>query len=88
MLSCKVKGITGFDCPGCGIQRSFFKLIDGEIIESIKLFPALIPLFLLITYTSIHCKLMFKNGHKVILCLFITTTFLTILNFTYKLIII
>lgn len=87
MLTCELKKITGFDCPGCGIQRSFYKLLEGDIIESIKLFPALLPLFFLITFTLIHFKLMFKNGHKVILSLFIISTLLTVFNFTFKLVV-
>ncbi len=70
------------DCPGCGIQRSFFKLIHGDFIESFELFPALLPLLFLIIYTVIHLKFMFKNGHKVILGLFFATIGLTIFNFT------
>lgn len=86
MLTCGIKKITGMDCPGCGIQRSFFKLIHGDFIESFELFPALLPLLFLIIYTVIHLKFMFKNGHKVILGLFFATIGLTIFNFTYKLI--
>ncbi len=85
MLTCGIKKITGMDCPGCGIQRSFFKLIHGDIIDSIELFPALLPLLFLIIYTMIHLKFMFKNGHKVILYSFVLTVGLTIFNFTYKL---
>ncbi len=86
MFTCGIKKVTGMDCPGCGIQRSFFKLIHGEIVDSIELFPALLPLLFLIIYTVIHLKFMFKNGHVIILCLFFSTVGLTIFNFTYKLI--
>lgn len=86
MLTCELKKLTGIDCPGCGIQRSFYKLLEGDIIESVKLFPALLPLFFLITYTLIHSKLMFKNGPKIILSLFIISTLLIVFNFTYKLV--
>ena len=72
------------DCPGCGIQRSFLKLIHGDFIESFELFPALLPLLSLIIYTAIHLKFMFKNGHRVILGLFFSTTGLTIFNFTFE----
>ena len=86
MLTCGIKKITGIDCPGCGIQRSFLKLIQGEFLESVELFPALLPLLILVLYTIMHLKFMFKNGHKVILYLFISTVGLTVFNFTYKLI--
>ena len=86
MLTCGIKKLTGIDCPGCGIQRSFLKLIDGEFLESMELFPALLPLLMLVVYTLLHLKFMFKNGHKVILGLFFSTVGLTIFNFTYKLV--
>lgn len=86
MLTCGIKKLTGIDCPGCGIQRSFLKLIDGEFLESMELFPALLPLLILVVYTLLHLKFMFKNGHKVILGLFFSTVGLTIFNFTYKLV--
>ncbi len=82
MLTCGIKKLTGIDCPGCGIQRSFLKLIHGEFLESLELFPALLPFLMLMTYTLLHLKFMFKNGHKVILILFFSTVSLTILNFT------
>tara|TARA_B100002051_G_C16268758_1_gene407825 strand:- start:187 stop:453 length:267 start_codon:yes stop_codon:yes gene_type:complete len=86
MFICGIKKLTGIDCPGCGIQRSFLKLIHGEFLESLELFPALLPLLILVLYTILHLKFMFKNGHKVILGLFCSTVGLTIFNFTYKLI--
>ena len=86
MLTCGIKKLTGIDCPGCGIQRSFLKLIHGEFLESMELFPALLPLLMLVVYTLLHLKFMFKNGHKVILGLFVSTVGLTIFNFTYKLV--
>ena len=82
MLTCGIKKLTGIDCPGCGIQRSFLKLIHGEFLESMELFPALLPLLMLVVYTLLHLKFMFKNGHKVILGLFFSTVGLTIFNFT------
>ena len=45
-LSCQIKDATGIECPGCGIQRSFKLLINGEIIDSIHMYPGLIPLIL------------------------------------------
>lgn len=28
---CVFKAITGYDCPGCGIQRAFHALLHGEL---------------------------------------------------------
>ena len=50
MLPCVSKQITGMDCPGCGIQRSISLLLHGDIIESFLMYPALIPIILLMGF--------------------------------------
>lgn len=54
MLDCAWKKTTGLDCPGCGMQRSFDQLVHGNLIESLQLFPALLPLIFLVLYTGLH----------------------------------
>lgn len=34
---CPVKGISGWDCPGCGLTRAFFALFHGEFRQAIRL---------------------------------------------------
>lgn len=85
MLICPIKETTGYDCPGCGTQRAFFKLIEGEFLESFLLQPGIIPFVILILFVPFHLKFMFKNGSKLILFLFIFSTSLTMINFVYKL---
>lgn len=36
-ISCTFKTFTGYDCPGCGGQRSFHHLLNFELIEAFKL---------------------------------------------------
>lgn len=33
---CPFKLLTGFSCPGCGIQRALHALVHGRIIEAAK----------------------------------------------------
>ncbi|MDG1517430.1 MAG: DUF2752 domain-containing protein [Flavobacteriales bacterium] len=86
MLTCYIKKTTGYECPGCGFQRSFLKLINGDFYESLTLYPSLIPFISLCLFTLIHLKFMFKNGAKIILALFICTTLFTVVNFISKII--
>ncbi len=44
MLPCFYKKYFGVDCPGCGMQRSLVALLKGDLLESLHLFPALLPL--------------------------------------------
>jgi hypothetical protein len=51
LLPCPFKYLTGIDCPGCGFQRAVLALFRGDISQSIALYPAAIPLIVIILYT-------------------------------------
>lgn len=46
MLPCPLKYLTGYDCPGCGFQRSLLALLKGDFQQSFQLYPATIPILL------------------------------------------
>ena len=48
-LTCSFKEVSGIDCLGCGMQRSFVSLLRGDIYESVLYYP---PLLFLIVYFS------------------------------------
>ncbi len=50
MLPCMTKQMIGMDCPGCGIQRSISLLLQGDIISSFLMYPALIPIIFLLGF--------------------------------------
>lgn len=85
MIPCSWKEQFGIDCLSCGAQRSFIELIGGDLLESILLFPALIPFLGLVVFTILHFIFKFKHGARVILVLFSICVFLMILNFVIKL---
>jgi hypothetical protein len=43
LLPCLFKTAFHFDCPGC-FQRSFIALLKGDVLSSLKLYPALLPM--------------------------------------------
>ena len=47
-VPCLYKKFLGVECPGCGMQTSLIELLKGNVIESIKLFPPLLPIIFLI----------------------------------------
>ena len=65
-LQCIFKYITTIPCPSCGVTRSIILLLDGRILDSIKLnplglliFPALLIIPSLIVYdTTTRCDLL------------------------------
>ena len=53
-LPCLVKNALGIECPGCGFQTAIFMLFRGEITDSVKTYPALIPLIVFIALAAGH----------------------------------
>lgn len=87
MLSCMYKKYFGVSCPGCGMQRAFYLLIRGEFIESLKMFPALIPIMIMVGFLGAHIMFKFAKGHKILLYLFIFNAVLIVFNYIIKLLI-
>jgi len=85
-LPCLNKRFSGIDCPGCGMQTAIIELLKGNIIESIKVYPALIPTLLMIAFLMVHLVFKFKNGTLILKITFIATCTIIIANYIYKLI--
>lgn len=84
MLDCYWKYYLGIECPGCGFQRSILTLFQGNIYESIKLFPATIPLIITLFIVAFHLKFKFKNGAKTITILFGSSAIIMVVSFVVK----
>ena len=86
MGTCAFKEHTGHYCPGCGLQRSFIALLKGNILESILLYPALIPMILMFGFLGLHLVFKFRHGAAVLKYLFITNMSIIALHYLYILI--
>jgi hypothetical protein len=84
LLTCPLKEYTGLDCPGCGFQRSFLALFDGQFVQSFKLYPATIPLIILIGFAIAHLKFEFRQGAFFIKILYVSISLIIIINYIYK----
>lgn len=87
MLSCSYNRLFGIECPGCGFQRSLVLLLKGEFVESVKTFPALIPILLMFLFLMVHLIVKLKIGARILLTMFIANIAIMLINFIYKLII-
>lgn len=85
MPQCLYHKYLGIECPGCGMQRAFLLLLKGEVWESIKMYPALIPIIVMVIYLLLHLFLKFNKGHKVLLFLFVLNSVIIVLNYIIKL---
>ena len=85
-LPCFYKKLTGMDCPGCGAQRALIELIRGNIFTSFTLYPALIPLLVMVVFLCTHLVFKFKYGAKILQILFFINVFIITVSYIYKLI--
>lgn len=85
MLSCVYKKYFGIECPGCGFQRSFYYLLQGDLHESFRSYPPLIPLLIMFIFLGLHLIFKFKNGSKILLSFYILNTTIILTNYIIKL---
>jgi hypothetical protein len=83
---CFYKEHFGFECPGCGFQRALYHLLEGDLIASIRAFPALIPLMVMLFFLIAHLIFRFRFGAAFLKYLFIFNVFLIAGNYLFKLI--
>jgi len=86
-MTCPYKVLSGLDCPGCGMQRSFIELLKGHFWGSFILYPALIPTIFTLVFTGCHLIFNFKNGATIIKYSFISTVIIVLVSFFIKMIV-
>ena len=86
-LSCFYKSALGIECPGCGMQRAIIDLLRGDLIGSLKLYPALIPTIVMLVLLVVHVFGKLKNGAKMLTWLFIFNAVIIFISYICKLIV-
>jgi len=84
MTACSTKSLTGLSCFGCGLQRSVIHLLRGDFVESIIMYPPLIPFLLMMIALPLHLKFKFRHGAMVLKVMFILNAALMALNVVVK----
>lgn len=84
MFPCPVYKLSGFPCPGCGMQRAIIELLKGNIIDSFYYYPGLLPLIAMIIILIIHLIFNLRNGAKILKIFFILNVIFISLNYIFK----
>jgi hypothetical protein len=83
-LPCPSKAWLHMECPGCGLQRSFISLLEGDLAASLQYHPATIPMLGLILFTALHLIFRFQKGARVIVILQVAVAIITLAFYIYK----
>lgn len=82
--SCTFKRITGIDCMGCGMQRSFVCLLRGDFYGSVRYYPPLIFLISYIFATFLYVTNIWKTISATFLKLTMSLFVIILLSYIYK----
>jgi hypothetical protein len=72
------------DYPGCGLQRSFISLLEGDLIKSIQLYPATVPILFCLIFTALHLIYKFKYGASIVKVAYIFASLVIVISYLYK----
>ena len=85
MLPCLNKKLFGFECLGCGLQRSIALILKGDLVAAFLMYPAVYTLIALFGFILINTFKNFKNGTKIITILAILNVITIIVSYLIKL---
>jgi len=86
MLPCLNKKLFGFDCMGCGMQRSISLICQGQFVDAFYMYPAIYSLISLFIFIALNIFFKFKHSNKIIGTLAIITVLTIIISFIIKII--
>jgi len=84
MIPCMNKQLFGFDCPGCGMQRSFVLILRGEFADAFFMFPAIYTMIAFFGFVALNFLDKKRNYHKIIISLGIINGLIMIISYIYK----
>lgn len=67
------------------MQRSFFSLLKGDLLQSLHYYPALIPLMVMMVYLYLNLWLRFKNGKKILTLMLYLNVIIVLIHYVLKL---
>lgn len=84
LLPCPFRYLFGFDCPGCGFQRSVVALLNGDFAQSFQLYPPTIPFLLSLVLGIGAWVFKFNQNSKWLKAMYFFTGFVVFVSYIYK----
>jgi hypothetical protein len=84
MLPCLFKTLFGFECLGCGFQRSVFLLFQGNFSGAFKMYPAIYTSLLFLGLGVFYYFNKSKNNQKILLISAFVNVVLMLGGYYYK----
>ena len=84
MLPCLSKTLFGVECLGCGFQRGFLLLLQGDFVAAFKMYPALYTTLLFLGIIGLHFIDKRNNYKKYIIVMAIINGLFMIAGYFYK----
>ncbi|MFB9057548.1 DUF2752 domain-containing protein [Mariniflexile ostreae] len=84
MLPCLNKKFFGFDCMGCGTQRSLSLMFHGEFTAAFYMYPAIYTLLILLGFSILNAFNNYRFASKIIIPLAIINVILIVGSFIFK----
>ena len=84
MLPSLSKQFLGFDCPGCGLQRSVVFLLQGDFMAAFKMYPAIYAILLLFGFLLVDRLIRVRHSSKITVFLMLSSLVLILGNYILK----
>ncbi|MEO1009997.1 MAG: DUF2752 domain-containing protein [Bacteroidota bacterium] len=84
MMPCLSKQLLGFECPGCGLQRSVVLLFQGNFVEAFYMYPAIYPLIPLLIFLLADNFFKIRWNNYIIITLMVITVSFILGNYILK----
>ncbi|WP_282032004.1 DUF2752 domain-containing protein [Winogradskyella eximia] len=85
MLPCLNKKYLGFECMGCGLQRSVALILKGQFVDAFIMYPAIYSIIALFGFIIINSFKNYKSGTTIITILAVANVAIIIGSFLLKL---
>jgi hypothetical protein len=84
MLPCLNREFLGVECPGCGLQRAFTLLLQGDFAGAFYMYPAIYTLILLFGFLLAGQYIRLRYANTINILLMISSVVLILVNFIMK----